>query len=256
MKNIKAMLKEGKVCLGTWIQIGSPTVAELMARQGFDWAAIDLEHTEITMDKVADIFRGFKNTGTAPMARVVENDTMAIRRVLDCGAAGVIVPLVNNAEDARRAVAAAKYPPEGIRGYAFCRPNEWGEDFDEYVKTANEEIAVIVMIESKEAVENIDAILDVEGVDGIFIGPYDMSGSYGVPGQTSHPLVTEGCKKVLEACKRHHKAPGMHNVLPNAENVRQNIEDGYLFLALGIDTVFLKDGLKEAVTTARDVLRG
>lgn len=160
---------------------------------------------------------------------------------------GVIIPLVNNAESAKKAVAAAKYPPEGVRGFAFVRANGWGKAFDAYAKEANEETTVIVMIESKEAVENIDAILEVEGVDGVLIGPYDLSGSYGVVGQTDHPSVKTAKSKVLAACLKHHKAAGSAYCASHRGKPCGALSEGYTFLALGMDTVFSLPTVAERV---------
>lgn len=238
------------ISMGSWIQTGNTIVSEIMANSGFDWIAVDLEHTEIGLESFANIVRTITRYNVVPMARVSENNTIAIRRVLDCGAMGVIVPLINNKDDAKRAVSAAKYPPAGVRGFAFCQTNHWGKAFDEYARTANDNVAVIVMIESKESVENIDEILSVEGVDGVFIGPYDMSGSYGVAGQTSHELVIAAKAIVLNACIKHKKVAGQHIVLPTQENVKEAIREGYTFLALGMDTVFISDGAKNVVEMA------
>src|SRR5690554_2446969 len=138
-----------------------------MAHAGFDWICVDLEHADIDWNGFANIVRAVKREGVVPMARVCENQTLAIRKPLDCGAMGVIIPMINNAEEAKKAVKSVKYPPNGIRGFAFCQANEWGEEFDEYVRTANDSIVVVVMIETREAVENIDEILAVEGVEGV-----------------------------------------------------------------------------------------
>ena len=181
-----------------------------------------------------------------PLARVRENDTLAIRQVLDLGAQGVIVPLVHTPEDAERAVAAAKYPPRGVRGYCFSRMNDWGRDFDTYAATANEEVAVVVMIESKLGVENIDAILGVDGMDGVFIGPYDLSGSCGVPGQTAHPDVVAGCNRVAQACAAVGKAAGLHVVIPTADAIAKAVAEGFTLIGLGVDTVFLRGGAVDA----------
>jgi 2-dehydro-3-deoxyglucarate aldolase len=243
---IRRALLERRVTLGTWIQIGHPAVAEILAEAGFDWIAADMEHTDIDNAAFANLARGMHGRGVAPLARVRENDTLAIRQVLDLGAQGVIVPLVHTPEDAERAVAAAKYPPRGVRGYCFSRMNDWGKDFDTYAAQANDEIAVVVMIESKQGVENIDAILAVDGVDGVFIGPYDLSGSCGVPGQTDHDLVQAGCRRVAEACRKAGKAAGLHVVLPDSAAVEQAVSDGFTFIALGVDTVFLRGGADNA----------
>jgi 2-keto-3-deoxy-L-rhamnonate aldolase RhmA len=212
-----------------------------------------MEHTDIGNDAFADLARGMQGRGIVPMARVRENDTLAIRQVLDMGAEGVIVPLVHTAADAERAVAAAKYPPRGVRGYAFSRMNDWGRKFDDYAAAANDEIAVVVMIESGEGVENIDAILAVDGVDGVFIGPYDLSGSCGVPGQTSHPDVTAGCTRVVRACCNAGKAAGIHLVIPAEDAIADAVEKGFTFLGLGVDTVFLNESAAAAVRTVQEI---
>jgi 2-keto-3-deoxy-L-rhamnonate aldolase RhmA len=248
---VRKALIERKLTIGTWIQIGHPAVAEILANAGFDWIAADCEHTDIDIKGFAEVARGMHGRGAAPMVRVRENDTLAIRQVLDLGAQGVIVPLVNSAEEAKKAVQAAKYPPEGIRGFCFSRMNNWGVDFDDYARQANEDIAVVVMIESKQAVENIDEILEVEGLDGVFIGPYDMSGSYGVVGQTSHPILLEAYNTVVKACEKHNKSAGLHIVKPTSKAVNKAIEDGFTFIALGADIVFFDQGARTAINEAK-----
>jgi len=248
---VKRALAERKVSLGAWIQIGHPAVAEMFAEAGFDWIAVDCEHSDMSLADFSNIARGMNGTKAVPFARVRENDTLAIRQILDAGAGGVIVPLVNTAEEAQKAVAAAKYPPEGIRGFAYCRANNWGTGFDEYAKNANRETVVIIMIESKQAVGNIDGILEVSGVDGVFIGPYDMSGSYGVVGQTGHESVRNAYATVLDACARHGKAAGIHIVDPAKEAIEKAISDGFTFIALGMDTVFITGASREALEVAR-----
>ncbi|MFP4441572.1 MAG: HpcH/HpaI aldolase family protein [Spirochaetia bacterium] len=171
---VKKQPLNGTPSLGTWIQIGHPAIGEILGEMSFDWIAVDCEHTDITPADFASVIRGFYGRGPVPFARVKENDTLTIRQALDVGAGGVIVPLVNNRKEAEYAVRAAKFPPRGIRGFSFCRTNNYGEDFDRYVKEANNKIAVITMVESRRAVENIDEILSVEGLDGVFIGPYDL----------------------------------------------------------------------------------
>lgn len=239
------------ISFGSWVQSGNPAIGEIMAYAGFDWICIDLEHSDVGWDTFSNIIRAVKMYKTIPFARVSKNEHIAIRKPLDFGAMGVIVPMVNNAEEAEKAVMAAKYPAEGIRGFAFCNANQWGENFDKYVSNANDSIIVIVMIETREAVENIEEIVSVKGVNGVFIGPYDLTGSYGIPGQTSHPIVISAKDRVLAACKKHGKLAGQHIVLPTRENVRQAIEEGYEFLALGMDTVFISEGSKNVLRFAK-----
>ena len=244
---IKQKLSNCQITIGSWCQIGHPANAEILAKAGFEWMALDCEHGEAEDADIGNFCRSVSQFNCAPMVRVKENAVLPIRRALDLGAMGVIVPLVNSAGDAAKAVAAAKYPPKGIRGFAFHRGNNWGVDFTEYAKNANENIAVIVMIESKEAVDNINEILSVDGVDGVFIGPYDMSGSYNIIGETNNPIIKNACLEVAAACKRHRKAAGQHIVLPTLENVNIAIEQGFSLLALGMDTVFLANGAKQSL---------
>lgn len=251
---VKENLKKGIPSIGSWIQFGHPGIAEVMSNTGFDWLAADCEHSDIGIREFTAIARAVHGRKSIPFARVKENDTLSIRQVLDMGAMGVVVPLVNTAEDAEKAVRSAKFPPDGIRGYAFYRSNNYGRDFDDYAASANEEILVIVMIESKQAVENIDEILEVDGVDGIFIGPYDMSGSYGIPGNTDDPMILKSCERVLESCKRHGKAAGTHIVLPRKDVIEKAIRDGYTFIGLGMDNVFLEKAAAESLEIAKGCL--
>ena len=254
INKVRQALLERKVTLGSWIQIGPyPALAEILANAGYDWLGVDCEHSDIDVEGFTALARGMYGRDTIPFARVRENDTLAIRQVLDAGAQGIIVPLVNTAEEAEKAVAAAKYPPQGIRGFCFSRMNDYGTNFDEYAKTANENIAVVVMIESKRAVENIDAILEVDGIDGVFIGPYDMSGSYNLIGQTSHPEIQNACRKVVAACEKHGKSAGLHLVNPTPEAISKTIYDGFTFIALGVDMVFLNQASRAALNSAKQV---
>ena len=252
---VKQALQNGRLQIGTWLQTNSPVSAEILAHVGFDWIVADCEHSETHIAEFSQIARGIYGRDTETFVRVRENDLMAIRQFLDMGANGVIVPLVNTAEDAKRAVAAAKYPPVGIRGFGWARCNNWGMDFDRYAATANDEIAVIVMIESKEAVENIDEILSVDGVDGVFIGPYDMSGSYGCVGDTENPIVRAACSKVAAECKKHRKTAGRHIVIPTQQNVAQAIAEGFTFIALGTDIAFLSEGANKAKSMVLGMLK-
>lgn len=250
MDGFRKRILRGETVIGSWIQTGSPAAAEILAEAGFDWVSVDMEHSSIGIDEFAQVARGIRGRGAATVVRVRENDTLAIRQALDMGAECVIVPMVNSREEAERAVAAAKYPPLGVRGFGWARCNDWGMHFKEYAGKANGEIAVIVMIESKDAVENIDGILSVDGVDGVLIGPYDMSGSYGIPGKTADPIIVKACNKVAAACKKHKKAAGQHIVTATRENVRAAMDAGFTFLALGCDIYFLAQGASGVLSFA------
>ncbi len=238
------------ISLGSWCQTGHPANAEILAQAGFSWLAADCEHGEFNENDVAVFCRAVKAAGAVPLVRARENATLPIRRALDMGAGGVFVPLVSNAEEAKKAVASALYPPQGVRGFAWQAANQWGQNFDAYLRDFRP--VVIVMIETREAVENIDSILAVEGVDSVFIGPYDLSGSYGIPGQTESEIVIKACNEVVEACKRAGKPAGRHIVTPKRDNVQQAIEQNYQVIALGMDTFFLANGARQAKEMIND----
>lgn len=254
---VKRALENRELCLGSWLQIGPyPAIAEILADAGFDWLAADCEHSDICVEGFTAIARAMSNRDCVPLVRVRENDTLAIRQVLDAGAMGVIVPLVNNKSEAQKAVAAAKYPPVGVRGFCFSRMNRYGLDFADYAKNANDNIAVVVMIESRAGVENIDEIVSVEGVDGVLIGPYDLSGSYGIPGKLDDPAVADAVAAISAACRRHGKSAGMHLVHPTPEKLQKLIDDGFTFIALGVDMVFLQTAANQALQTVKDIRHG
>jgi 2-keto-3-deoxy-L-rhamnonate aldolase RhmA/serine/threonine protein kinase len=244
---LRQRLLERERVVGSWIQIGHGASGEILSGAGFDWLAADMEHTDIDLAAFTQVARGVYGRGPEMWARVRENDTLAIRQVLDAGAQAVIVPLVNSAEEAHHAVSAARFPPEGVRGFSFSRMNDWGANFDDYAAIANESIAVIVMIESEAACDAIEEIMAVDGVDGAFIGPYDLSGSLGLPGQTGHPRVQEACERVVAGCVAAGKSAGIHIVQPDAEAIDRAVSQGFNLIALGMDTVFLADGARRAL---------
>lgn len=250
-KRLRAALDLKKPTIGSWIQTSSPTCAEILANAGFAWLGIDCEHTSVGLQGVEGIARAIHGRDTALLVRVSSANTIEIRQCLDVGASGVIVPMVETAEQARLAVAAAKYPPVGVRGYCFGRMNDWGAKFDEYAAAANTSVVVIVMIESEMGVRNIDEILSVEGVDGIFIGPYDMSGSYGVPGQTQHPHLKKAYATLVDACRRFNKTAGQHIVKSTPEKIEEAVGLGYTFICLDADIILLNQAARSALSTAQ-----
>jgi 2-keto-3-deoxy-L-rhamnonate aldolase RhmA len=251
MKNkLRQALFEKRLTLGGWLQIGHPAPAEILARAGFDWVCVDMEHGATDHESMTNIFRTLDGFGTVPVARLPLNDPVWIHRTLDAGARGLIIPMVNSREQAEAAVREAKYPPRGTRGFSYCRASHHGFDFVPYIAEANDEIAVIVQIEHKDAIAALDGILSVEGVDGAFIGPMDLSGSMGIVGQLQHPQMTAALDRYLAACQKQGVAAGMHIVHPNAANVPDAIARGYTLLALGLDIIYLMDGARAALKYA------
>ena len=228
--------------IGSWITIGHPVIAEIMADAGFDWLAVDLEHSAITEREAEDLIRVIDLKGVSPIVRLTTNSSAQIKRILDMGAHGIIVPMVNSREDAVRAVEAAKYPPYGNRSFGLSRAQAFGDSFDKYVECEKENVTVIVQIEHKDSVQNIDEILSVAGVDAYFVGPYDLSGSLGIPGQFSDPAFIEKIKEIKEAAERQGLPGGVHIIKPDLENLIECKRQGQKFVAFSIDTQIIKEG--------------
>ena len=251
--DIKKRLKAGGVSLGSWMSMGHPSIAEILGAAGYEWVVVETEHTAIDNSETLRLIMAIEGTGAVPLVRLAWVDPVQCKAVLDSGAAGVIVPMVNTREDAELAVKMAKYPPLGYRGVGLARAHAYGERFAEYVAAANDSTLLIVQIEHKDAVANIDAILDVPGIDGTFIGPYDLSMSMGLPGQLDHPSIVAAMKTVVAATKARGLAPGIHLVHPDraARDIGGAIAAGYQFIALGTDILFLGDSCRELQRRAR-----
>ena len=252
---IKDKLRRNKPSMGTWMSMAHPSIAEILAMAGYDWVVVETEHTAIDVSEVLRLIIAIEQRGAVPLVRLAWNDPIQAKAVLDSGAAGVLVPMVNNKADAELAVKMTKYPPLGIRGVGLARAQGYGEHFDEYVKHANDDTLLMVMIEHKDAVANIDEILSVPGIDGTFIGPYDLSMSLGIPGQLKHPDSVAARQHVLQATLARGLVAGIHLVQPNtaAADCAQAIADGYRFIALGTDILFLGDSARALRSATRPV---
>ena len=224
---------------GSWITIPHPAIAELLVRAGFDWLTVDLEHSAITLESAAELIRTIDLAGVSPMVRVGSHDANVIKRVMDAGAHGIIASTVNTAEQAAAIVAAVKYPPIGTRGVGLSRAQGYADEFEEHYRWLNEESIVFVQIEHFEAVQNLDGILRVPGVDGFFIGPYDLSASLGIPGDFAHPKMVGALAEVQRVATGVETVAGIHIVQPVPADVRRKMDDGYRFIAFGIDYLFM-----------------
>ncbi len=250
-KKVKKDISDKKMRFGSWIQIPDVFTAEMMARSGFDWLAIDLEHGMIDLETAFQLIQVIDCSGVIPLVRLNENDESTIRRVMDAGAAGIIAPMVNTVEDARKAVNAVKYPPIGKRSFGLGRAHDFGLGFDEYVGTINDHSIVVVQIEHIVALKNLDKILQVPGIDAIIIGPYDLSGSLGVPGQFDHPLFRDALHTIIERVRKSPVALGMHIVHPTEAELRERQSAGFTFIGLGMDTIFLQEGSRHVMQYAK-----
>jgi len=228
-----------KCSIGSWITLGHPAIAEIMSKAGYEWLVVDLEHSVITIREAEDLIRIIDLAGVIPLVRLTSNNNDQIKRVMDAGAKGIIVPMVNSPEQAQQAIEAVKYPPDGKRGIGLARAQGYGAKFQKYLEWQKENTVVIVQIEHIDAVNNIDAIFSVDGVDGFIIGPYDLSGSLGIPGQFDHPDYIAAVDKINVEAKKMNVMSGIHIIEPNPDLLKQRIKEGYRFIAYSLDTRML-----------------
>ena len=225
--------------IGSWITLNHPSIVEIMADSGFDWLCIDMEHSVIDYFDAQNLILSIQSKGLSAYVRVGENNPRIIKRVLDAGADGIIVPMVNNRSDALRAVNSISYPPKGLRGVGLARAQDYGFNFENYKNNKAKNIDLIVQIEHIEAINNLEEILSVSGVDGSIIGPYDLSGSMGKPGKYNDPDVKKVLQKYELISSKFSKKIGFHIIEPDHNLVKEKIENGYNFISFSLDTVFL-----------------
>jgi 2-keto-3-deoxy-L-rhamnonate aldolase RhmA len=235
--------------LGTLVTLAAPEVSEMLSLCGFDWLFIDMEHGTFSVADVQHSIQAMRGECSA-LVRVPENSAMWVKRVLDTGCDGVIIPLVNNAAEARAAVRAAKYPPHGIRGAGIARAHDYGMSFGDYVANANDYAAVVIQVEHIESVKHLDEILEAPGVDGVLIGPYDLSGSYGMLGQVRSEPVQSSLDTIKRKCRERGMPFGIFVV--NADAAPREIADGCSFIAIGTDSVFLTGAAKDALDLVKN----
>jgi len=241
-KTFKARLKKKELLVGTVLGISSPEVAEIISEVGFDWVWIDMEHAAIDLVQ-AQIMTQALRPGCAAIVRVPWNDSVWIKKTLDIGCDGVIIPQINTAEEARAAVQACKYPSEGIRSLGLARASKYGMEFQEYMQNANQEITIILQIEHIEGVNNVEAIINTPGIDAILIGPYDLSGSLGLIGQLEDPEVKNAIQEVKKACLAKGTPIGVFANGP--ASAKKHIADGVTLVGMGSDSVYLWKSAKQ-----------
>jgi 2-dehydro-3-deoxyglucarate aldolase len=246
--DFRARLKGGDKLLGTMVTLASAASAEVLASLGFDWLFIDAEHGPLESRELLEILRAVSHK-TACIVRVSEASEVPIKKALDLGAHGIIVPQVNTAEQAANVVRWCRYAPEGARGVGLARAHGYGLAFREYLSSANREIAVIVQAEHARAVENIEAIVRVSGVDAVLLGPYDLSASLGKMGEVDHPVVVAAIDRVTEACRAAGMPLGFFGV--TAAAVAPYIARGYTLIVAGVDTLYLANGAKALLKELR-----
>ena len=238
-------LEAGEAVVGAWLLSGSPRAAEALSRTSVDWVGVDTEHAPYSPERVESVVRAIEGEAT-PLVRLPSVDAAvagAAKRALDAGARGLIVPGVETASDAERAVRAAKFPPDGERGAAgTVRANAYGDRFDDYVATANDGTLVVVQVESRAAVDRVGEILDVDGVDVVFVGENDLSAALGRPGEKDHPEVEDAVDRVFEAARANDVWPGIAGRTP--ATLAERTDRGFRFFLLGADVSFMQNGVE------------
>lgn len=249
--------KDKPILIGSWINSASPIVAEIMSAAQFDFLCVDAEHSPVSIEGVHRLVQAIRagNPGCRAFVRMPGNAYDETKRYLDMGVSGVIAPLVNTAAEAERLVRSSKYPPQGDRGVGYCPSNGYGFDFDRYMVSANEETMIVVQIEHIKGVENIDSILSVDGIDAVFIGPYDLSASMGITAQFQHPDYTDAIAHILERCTFHGVRPGLHVVQPDVDQVMERVREGFSLIAYSLDITMLGVACRDGLNSIREGLK-
>ena len=246
MKNIfekraalKQKLRRRERLFAGWVSYAHPSITETFARAGFDFIAIDMEHSTISLEQAQRIIAASQSEGVPCLPRPVSHSNDWFKPLLESGADGILVQMVNTPEEIEAIIGHLKFPPVGRRSYGVNRAQAYGFDFDSYIQNWNATSTFIIQVESIQAVENIEKLLAFDEIDGVMIGPYDISGSLGVPGQTSHPLVIEASRKVIAACERAGKSCGTQVADAAPDSVQALFDLGHTFAILGSDLFVL-----------------
>ncbi|MBD1142520.1 2,4-dihydroxyhept-2-ene-1,7-dioic acid aldolase [Pelagibacterales bacterium SAG-MED35] len=240
VENLKKKIKNNKFTLGGWIQSGSPFVSEVMSNTGYEWLVADLEHGNFSKDNLAECIRGILLGNSIPFVRLKDNSKSEIQDSLDTGAMGLILPNIQSEKELKKSIEHSRWPPYGIRGVGFSRANLFGKLFKNYQKFSNK-IIIVAMIESLEAVNNLESICKVKGLDAILIGPYDLSSSLNIPGKFEHKLFKSTLKKIKDICKKNKITIGIHQVFPDYQKLKKLKRDGFSFIPYGMDVTLLQN---------------
>jgi 2-dehydro-3-deoxyglucarate aldolase len=239
IKEIRNSLSKNELSVGSWIQIPSPSIAEIMGQAGYDWVAVDMEHGSIDVHQLPNIFRALELGGALPLVRLAQGEIKECKQALDAGAGGIIVPMVESAAQLIRVRDNCRWPPSGSRGVGFSRANLFGKNFDHYAEEAQAPL-LVAMIEHIDAVKDLKDILKVKGLDAILIGPYDLSASMGLTAKFEFDEFINVLEQIRALCFKHNVPCGVHVVMPDPIALEKRIDEGYRFIAYSIDAVFLR----------------
>ena len=252
MNNLKNKIKKNKITLGTWQTIPSNSVSDILSNIGFDWIAVDIEHTAIDLTDLDNILSSIKKNKVTPLVRVGEINSNLIKRILDIGYQGVIVPNIENKEQALSVIDAVHYPPLGKRGMGLYRAQKFGEDLKSYILNAKKNNVIILQIENILTLQNLDELFSIKDVDGFFIGPYDLSASMGIPGQFEHNDYKNCLKIILEKSKKYKKPVGIHSVSSSLEDVNKYIKMGFKIIGYCMDTIAIRETYSNNIKKLRN----
>lgn len=246
--NLKNRIRNKELTLGTWITIYHRAIVEIACDSGLDWVCIDLEHSSIDFDQASTLISIANSKGTFPFVRLSSNDSIQIKRLMDAGAKGIIVPMVNSRDEALKAYKSMHYPPLGFRGVGLSTAQQYGASFHAYKKWLAEESVLIVQIEHIEAVNNLESILSLDEVDGFMVGPYDLSASMGIAGEFENFEFKKILNRIDEINLRINKSPGIHIVEPDIKRILDCKKRGYSFMALSIETRIYDTFLRKIIS--------
>ena len=236
---LKQKFRNREQLFASWVSFAHPSIAEIFAMTGFDFMAIDMEHSTITIEQAQRIIAASQAQGVPCLPRPVSHSNDWIKPLLESGADGMVIQMVNNKEELQNLIQHIFYPPIGNRSYGVNRAHGYGFTLDEYFSKWNKSASFIIQVESIEAVNNIEHLVSFDEVDGVMIGPMDLSGSLGIPGQTDHSSVIEASKKVIKICEKYNKSCGTQVSDTTEKAINELFDLGYTFVILGSDLFVL-----------------
>ena len=252
---LKKKLSSNELTIGSWMTIGNSSIPEIMSQAGFEFLVIDMQHSVIGIDQLQEMIMAIESFNITPLVRVTSNNAGLIAQCMDAGAYGVIVPQVNNRKETLDALTSTKYPPIGNRSTGLARAQGYGFQFEQYKKNANKDSIVIVQLEHKDAIKNVEEILSVKEIDGYMIGPYDLSASMNKTYNDMDSGEIEKIEKnVISVAKKYNKIAGYHIVHPNINVIKNKVKMGYRFIVVGSDNIYLGNACIDTMSELRDKL--
>ena len=239
--NLRRNLKKGSFSIGSWQQIPHQAISEILGSQGYEWIAIDLEHGSIDISQLPNLFLALEANNVLPFVRVSEANYINSHKALEAGAAGIIFPMIKNGKQLSDLIKNSKLPPSGSRGVGFSRASLYGKKFENYIDFAQNPF-IVAMIESKEAIDNIDSILENDALDAILVGPYDLSASLNETGNFESLNFVNAMKKIDLACRKYSIPKGIHVVKPSKKQLKKYVDEFYQFIAFSTDALFIIEG--------------